>query len=164
MIQAQILVGDLRRRVTWGHQLFFTSNSRFKRARGVGVVSLCLSRHDASTAIQNDPFWSLWAFTWPLAKVKCWPDILRSSCICFDAPWREEDDGHMNMPLGFLVQKLFTKIIIAKKAFFWQKWLGKFWRHISEEHFKSYWVLFRGFLLIIISEMMTHFRSNITFR
>ena len=53
MIQAKILVGDLRKGhlgsddVIRGHQQVFANNSRLKKAIDMGVVSLCWSCQDA---------------------------------------------------------------------------------------------------------------------
>ena len=64
MIQVQILVGDLHRgrlgsyAVIRGQQQVLANNSRLKRAREMGVVSLCLYCYDASTNIQHDLFGS----------------------------------------------------------------------------------------------------------
>ena len=60
MIQVKILVGNLHRGhlgsydVIRGHQQGFANNSRLKRARDMGLVSLCLYCHDASTDMQYD--------------------------------------------------------------------------------------------------------------
>ena len=60
MIQVNMMVGNLQKGhlgsddVIRGHQQAFANNSRLKRATDMGVVSLCLSCHDASTDMQQD--------------------------------------------------------------------------------------------------------------
>ena len=64
MIQVQILVGDLHRDhlgsydVIRGYQQILANNSRLKRARDVGIASLCLYCQDASIDMQHDLFGS----------------------------------------------------------------------------------------------------------
>ena len=76
MIQVQILVGDLHRGplgsydVIRGHQQVLANNSRLKRARDMGVVSLCLYCRDASTDMQHDLFGSTFDLRWPWPEVK----------------------------------------------------------------------------------------------
>ena len=57
MIQVDMLAGDLLighlGSVTRGHQQVFVITSRLKRARNMGVVSLCLSCNDTSTDMQH---------------------------------------------------------------------------------------------------------------
>ena len=43
--------------------------------------------------------------------------LLRSACIWFNVPWREEHDGTRMKPLGFIVEKLFViKTFVQKTA------------------------------------------------
>ena len=63
MIQVKILVGDHRGHlwsydVIRGHQQVLGNNSRLKRARDMGMVSLCLYCHEASTDMEHDLFGS----------------------------------------------------------------------------------------------------------
>ena len=64
MMQVQISVGALHRDrlgsygLTRGHQQVWANNSRLKRARDIGVVSLCLYFHDESTDMHYDLFGS----------------------------------------------------------------------------------------------------------
>ena len=60
MIQVQILVSDLHRGllgsydIIRGHQQVWANNSPLKGAKDIGVVSLCLYCHNASTDMQHD--------------------------------------------------------------------------------------------------------------
>ena len=62
LIEVQILVGDLHRGHLKssdgirGQKQVLANNSRLKRVEDMGLVSLCLYCHDASTDIQYDLF------------------------------------------------------------------------------------------------------------
>ena len=57
MLQAQILIGDPHEGNPGSAEVnkdFFANNWRLKRVGDTGVVSLCLSRHEASTECNSD--------------------------------------------------------------------------------------------------------------
>ena len=115
IIQVQILVGDLLKGhlgsydVIRGHQQVLANNPRLKRAKDVGMVSLCLYCHDASIDVQHDLFGLAVDVRCPWPEVKYLPDLFRSPCIWFHAPWREKHADIRIRPLVFLVQRLFAK-------------------------------------------------------
>ena len=89
MIQVHISVGDLHR----GHlgssevtnRFLLIKNSRLKRDTDMGVVSLCLSCHDASTDVQH----TYLGQHMPSRDLDLRSKIdvtIQSPCICFDAP------------------------------------------------------------------------------
>ena len=141
----------------------------------MGVVSLCLSRQDASTDMQHNPLRSTCDLD---LRSNFDPDLSRSPYICFDAPCREEYDCARIMPLIFLVQKLFAKNRFAKTtlcAVFWPLLpkpltfaqilkLNQIWWLLAKEQLKCYQMLFFcGLLTKIFSEIMVHFRRNMKF-
>ena len=65
--------------VTWGHQQVCAYNSRLKRARDMGVVSLSLSCNDASKDMQHDLRGSTCDLAWPRHDVKCCPNHVDQS-------------------------------------------------------------------------------------
>ena len=113
--------------IIWGHVTscaeptgFFANNSRLKRARDEGLVSMWLYCHDASTDIQHDLFGSTFDLMWDFdLKSNVDLTLLWSPCIWFNAPWRKEHAGSRINPLAFLVQKLLAKNDVGKKQLFW---------------------------------------------
>ena len=126
MIGVQISVSDLFRRhlrscgVSRGTNRFLANNSRLKRARDKGLVSMWLYCHDASTDIQHDLFGSTFDLMWD-SDLRSDVDLtlLWSPCIWFNAPWRKEHAGSRIKPLAFVVQKLLAKNDVGKKQLFW---------------------------------------------
>ena len=102
--------------VNRGHQQVFVNSSRLRRSTDMGVVSLCLSRQDASTDMQHDLLRSACDLA---LRSNMDPDLLRSSCICIDAPFREEHDVARIMPLAFLVRKFFLQKMFLTKTAIW---------------------------------------------
>ena len=115
MIQVQILDGDLYRGhlgsydIIRGHQQVWANNSRSKRARDMAMVSLCLYCHVASIAMQHDLLGQHLTVGGLDLRYNIDLTFLRSPCVWFDAPSREEHAGTRIRPLASLVQKLFAK-------------------------------------------------------
>ena len=152
----------------------FDNNSWLKRARYLGVISLRLTCHDASTDMQYDQLVKpACEITWPWCEVKCWPDRSESPCICFDTPCQEEYDVARIMPLANLVQSSFAKTI-AENCYFdvvfflplapkplmipQIKW------HVSERTVQELECFYPHLVFKLVSEIMIHFRSNVEFR
>ena len=122
MIQVQSLVGDLHRGhlgsydIIWGHQQVSANNSLLKRGRDMGMVSLCLHWHEASTDMQH----TYLGQHLTSGDLDLWSNIdltfLRSPFTWFDAPWRKEQAGARIESLSFLIQKLFAKNDVGKKT------------------------------------------------
>ena len=80
--------------VITGHENIYVNNSSQNRDRAVGEASLCLSRQDASNAMQYDLLGSFIRsghLTWPRVKFSNWPFGVKmyifrcvTKCICFD--------------------------------------------------------------------------------
>ena len=95
-------------------------------------------------------------------------DLLRSTCIYFDASQQEKHGGSQMMSLDLLVPKLFAKNILSKR-YFDLSWplkpnllkFGQFWRHLSKRAVKQ---PSNAFSEKIGSEIMTHFWINMAFR
>ena len=98
------------------------------------------------------------------SQVKCWPNRSMSSCICCDAPWREEYDDARNRSLALLVQMLLAKNV--KMGYFALCWhltskplmLYQFWN--GSKRAAQGLSSFPGVISIIVSEIMAHFRRN----
>ena len=82
--------------------------------------------------------------TWPWSEAKFWHWLLRSTCTCFDAFWREEHDAAKILSLAFSVHKLLAKTRLKKTLFcpFWPLYpdplkTGQFWWHASERTVKE---------------------------
>ena len=121
IIQVHILVCDLDRGhlgsydVIRSHQQVLANNSRLKRATGMGVVSLWLYCHNESTDMSMSYLGQHLTPRNLDLRSNIDLTILKSSCIWFDAPWREKHGSTRIKPIAFLVGKSF-----AKKCF-WQK-------------------------------------------
>ena len=134
--------------IIWGHVTscaeptgFFANNSRLKRARDEGLVSMWLYCHDASTDIQHDLFGSTFDLMWDFdLKSNVDLTLLWSPSIWFNAPWRKEHAGSRIKPLAFVVQKLLAKNDVGKKQLFWvfislvhkPLMLAQIWWHVGE--------------------------------
>ena len=109
----------------------------------------------------------LTSLTWPWPEVNYWPHHSNSLRICFDAPCREEHDGPQNIPLAFLVQKMFAlKLILSKIAILTFVWpltskslnFTQIWRHARKQTvLELSSAFFSGLLPKIVSEIMAHF-------
>ena len=114
----------------------------------MGEVSLRSSRQDASIDMHHDPFDPTRVTTWP------WPpgiffliDISRSSCICFNASWREKHDDGKLIPLPLLRKKLFWNV---KDDNFDvdDLWGQNYWPYL-QYHCKKLLGLIKGFLIFL---------------
>ena len=115
MIHAQILVSDLHKGhlvsddIIWAYQQIFADNSQLERATGMGLASLCSSYQGALPDMRHDLLGSTCDLKWSWPVLKFWPDLSRSTSICFDTPWWEERDGIRIMLLAFFIQKMFAE-------------------------------------------------------
>ena len=134
------------------------------------MVSLRSSFQDASPHTQHDLLGSTSDLTWPWPEAKFWPDLLRSPGTCFDAAWREENDGAWIRTLAYLVQKLFS--FFCQKGYFDVFWplaaktlkLAQIWSNFSERTAQMLSNDFSpGLLLRIVSEIQAYFRKIIEY-
>ena len=86
-----------------------------KRDRTLGMISLCLTHHDASTDMQHDLFWSLRDLD---LRSNFYLDFSRSNHISFEASIREKHDDVFADSLSLLAQKLFVKEYFALNSYF----------------------------------------------
>ena len=179
MIGVHILVSNLFRGhlgscdVIRGANRFLANNSRLKRARDKGLVSMWLYCHDASTDIQHDLFGSTFDLMWDFdLKSNVDLTLLWSPCIWFNAPWRKEHAGSRIKPLAFVVQKLLAKNDVGKKQLFWGLFIPSaqifdvssnlmtcWWKNVSRVVERFFSVLLTKWFF----ELMANFRRNIKF-
>ena len=133
------------------------------------VFAWISNRHDASIDTQHHLHGSTYDLMWPWPEVKYWPNHSRSSCIGFNAPWREKHDGAQIMPLALLLKKLSLKNLqqlfrplltsIAQTVVV-NSILTTCWRKSSSRAMEWF---SPSLLPIIVSEIMAHFRRNKNF-
>ena len=97
------------------HKTFFDNNSLQIEDREAKLALLCLARQDASTDMQHGILGSIHDLD---LKTNFQLDLLRSSCISFEPPWRGEHDGVKIISLPWVL-KLFGKLHIRKKLMIW---------------------------------------------
>ena len=125
MIQVQILIGDLHR-VTWGHMTSSEVTNRFWlitndwKELQAWAWSHCACIVKTNRLICNMSHLGQHLTSGDLdLRSNIDLTLLRSPCIWFDAPWREEHAGNQIKSLAFLVQKLFAKNVLCKKQVIW---------------------------------------------
>ena len=102
-----------------GHQQVWANNPRLKRARDMGVISLCLYCHDASTDMHHDLFGSAFDLRWPCPEVKYWPDLFKVSIHMVRRALTRGTRWYPIKAIAFLVKRLFAKKTMLAKKLFW---------------------------------------------
>ena len=145
--------------VTRGQQHVCAHNFWLRWDTEVGMVSLCLSCPGASTDMQHDPF-RQWHDLDLRSNIEF--DLLRSTWMCFEPPWRGKHDGVHFISLSLLCKKLFAINNFDKigNFDFDDLWSPNYWPEVKsdgilqKELFLVYQMLFFGFFLsVIVSEL-----------
>ena len=100
--------------IMWVYRQFFDSNSLQLKDVEAKLAPLCLSRRDASTDMQHDIPGSSHGHD---LRSYIQLDLLRSSCISFEPPWRGEHDAVKIISLPWSHKK-FGKFNFHKKVDF----------------------------------------------
>ena len=152
MIQVQILIGDLHKDYLGSPEVinsFFANNVRLKGARDVGMVSLCLSCHDASNYMQHNYFCHHAGFTWAEVNVGL---TFQDPRACFSPRLKKRNTSRPNYVAGFISSKvIWERIHTYQERLFWPSYLGRliYWRFFKRtciqisDALENYQLLFR---------------------
>ena len=109
--------------ITRDHQQIFANNSRLKRTRDMGKVSLCLSCHEASTDTQHDLRVLTYVTSQPLSCGQILTLLLNITRCSFEAPLTREMRWCPNYDASFLS----PKVSCAKNVFAKNRNFDVFW-------------------------------------